>query len=106
MFPDDMNLLYSNKNIKTLFRIANSEVKLVKEWFLANKLSQNPKKKKGLFHKLSKCDSLPLELPTMTINNIKIKRESFIKFPGVMIDESLIFKNYIKLLENNISKNT
>ena len=49
MFPDGMNLLYSNKNIKTLFRIANSEVKLVKESFLANKLSQNPKKKKVYF---------------------------------------------------------
>ena len=45
MFPDDMNLLYSNKDIRTLFRIANSEVKLVKEWFLPNKLSLKPKKK-------------------------------------------------------------
>ena len=55
-----MNLLYSNKNIKTLFRIANSEVKLVKEWFLANKLSQNPKKKKKKKVYFINCQSVIL----------------------------------------------
>ena len=44
MFADDTNLFYSHKNIKTLFQIVNSELKLVNEWFLANKLSLNAKK--------------------------------------------------------------
>ena len=38
MFADDTNLFYSHKNIKTLFQIVNSELKLVNEWFLTNKL--------------------------------------------------------------------
>ena len=46
MFADDTNLFYSHKNITTLFQIVNSELKLVNEWFLANKLSLNAKKKK------------------------------------------------------------
>ena len=47
MFADgDINLFYSHKNIKTLFQIINSESKLVNEWFLANKLLLNAKKKK------------------------------------------------------------
>ena len=46
MFADDTNLFYSNKNIKTLFQIVNSELKLVNEWFLGNKLSLNAKLKK------------------------------------------------------------
>ena len=33
MFADDTKLFYSHKNIKTLFQIANSEIKLVNEWF-------------------------------------------------------------------------
>ena len=46
IFADDTNLFNSHKNIKTLFQIVNSELKLVNEWFLANKLSLNAKKKK------------------------------------------------------------
>ena len=49
MFVDNTNLFYSHKNIKTLFQIINSELKLVNEWFLANKLSLNAKKKKFYF---------------------------------------------------------
>ena len=53
MFADNTNLFYSHKNIKTLFQIVNSELKLVNEWFLANKLSLNAKKKKKCFISLS-----------------------------------------------------
>ena len=49
MFADDTNLFYSHKNITTLFQIVNSELKLVNEWFLANKLSLNAKKKKKFY---------------------------------------------------------
>ena len=49
MFADDANLFCSHKNIKTLFQIVNSELKLVTEWFLANKLSLNAKKNKVCF---------------------------------------------------------
>ena len=44
MFADDTNLFYSHKNIKTLFQIVNSELRLINKWFLANKLSLNSKK--------------------------------------------------------------
>ena len=50
MFADDTNLFCSPKNIKTLFQIVNSELKLVTEWFLANKLSLNAKKKQSMFY--------------------------------------------------------
>ena len=61
MFADDTNLFYSHENIKTLFQIVNRELKIVNEWFLANKLSLNARKTKHvLFHKVSMCDSLPL----------------------------------------------
>ena len=35
------------------------------------------------------CDSLPLQLPAMTRNNIEIKKENSVKFLGVIIDENL-----------------
>ena len=51
------------------------------------------------------CDSLPLQLPAMTLNNIEIKRENSVKFLGVIIDENLTWKNHIGVVENKISKN-
>ena len=63
MFADDTNLFYSHKNIKALFQVVNSELKLVNEWF-----------------SMVLCDSVPLQLPIMTFNNIEIKRENSLKF--------------------------
>ena len=51
------------------------------------------------------CDSLPLQLPAMALNNIEIKRENSVKFLGVIIDENLTWKNHIEVVENKISKN-
>ena len=97
--------LFSQK-YQRLFQIVNSELKLVNEWFLTNKLSLNAKKTKYvLFHKVSMCDSLPSQLPTMTFNNIEIKRENSIKFLGVIIDKNLTWKNHVEVVENKISKN-
>ena len=66
---------------------------------------QKKKTKYGLFHKVSICDSLPSQLPTMTFNKIEIKRENSIKFLGVIIDENLTWKSHIEVVENKISKN-
>ena len=51
------------------------------------------------------CDSLQLQLPAMTFNNIEIKRENSVKFLGIIIDENLIWKNHIEVVENKICKN-
>ena len=45
------------------------------------------KTKYVLFHKVTMCASLPLQLPVMTFNNIEIKRENPVKFLGVIINE-------------------
>ena len=57
------------------------------------------------FRKPSACDSIPLSLPTITFNNIKIKRESSVKFLGVIINENITWNKHIGLVENKISKN-
>ena len=50
-------------------------------------------------------DSFSSQLPTMTVNNIEVKRENSIKFRGVIIDENLTWKNHIEVVGNKISKN-
>ena len=54
MFADNTNLLYTHKNIETLFQIVNSELKLANEWFLAKRLSLNAKKTKNVITKCKK----------------------------------------------------
>ena len=51
------------------------------------------------------CDSFPLQLPAMTLNNNEIRRENCVKFVGVIIDENLTWQNHIEVVENKISKN-
>ncbi|XP_065652667.1 uncharacterized protein LOC136079922 [Hydra vulgaris] len=75
IFADDSNVFFSDPNLKNIFYIVNTELIYLNEWFKANKLSLNIEKTKYiLFAKSSKSENLPLKLPELTINNIKIKR--------------------------------
>ena len=88
------------------FETVNKELHYVNEWFTANKLSLNAGKTKYLFfHKQSVRDGIPLRLPTITFNSIEIKRESSVKFLGVITDENITWNKHIELVENKISKN-
>ena len=104
MFADDTNLFYSNENVDTLFETVNKELVNINTWFQANKLSLNANKTKYVFfHKPKK--KVPFNLPTLKINSTEIKREQSLKFLGVIIDESLTWKEHIDILESKISKN-
>ena len=73
----------------------------ISEWFQANKLSLIIKKTNyTLFHKNSTKDDLPLKLPDLKIVNNVLKRQTSIKFLGVMLDENISWKEHIKIEEN------
>ena len=89
-FADDTNLFYTHKNIHCLFSDVNKKLTNTNQWFVSNKLSLNVEKTKySFFHKASKKDNIPLQLPNLTINIRKIKREESIKFIGVLLDENV-----------------
>ena len=74
-------------------------------WFNGNKLSLNlTKTKYTFFHPKFYSDDIPLRLPTLKINNSIIKRESTVRFLGVLLDENLTWRPHIDLIENKISK--
>ena len=80
LFADDTNLFYSHNNVKELFRTMNAELSHLNDWSCANKLSLNTDKTKHvLFHKAKSKDNLPLALPDLFINNVKIKSENSLK---------------------------
>ena len=83
----------------------NRDLQGINDWFISNKLSLNVKKTKfSIFLNTSRRDDLPHVLP-LFINNQVIKRQSSIKFPGILLDENLAWKQYFKLTENRIAKN-
>ena len=48
---------------------------------------------------------MPLVLPKLFINNQVIKRQSSIKFLGILLGENLSWKEHLKLTENKVGKN-
>ena len=82
------------------FVVTNGEHKeliLLQQWFNANKLSLNAgKTNHTFFHPPHSKDNIPLKLPALTINETEIKRETVIKFLGVLLDEHFIWKNHTK----------
>ena len=106
MFAEDTNLFFEHKNIIVLFSTVNRELQNINEWFISNKLSLNVKKAKfPFFQKASRRDDLPLVLPKLFINNQVIKRQSSIKFLGILLNEYLSWKEHLKMTENKIAKN-
>ena len=82
--------------------IFNRELQNINEWFISNHFSSNVQKTKfSIFHK-----ALPLVLTKLFINNQVIKRQSSMKFLGILLNENLSWKEHLKLMENNIVKNT
>ena len=55
-----------------------------------------------MFHKTKSKDNLPLVLPDLFINDVKIKSENSLKFLGVMVDENLTWKTHFEFVENKI----
>ena len=86
-FADDTNLLYGNKNLSVISDVINSELKLVKDWLRANKVSLNESKTKLLlFRPISK---LNLTLSNVILNGHFLTLEKSVAYLGIEIDETL-----------------
>ena len=75
MFADNINLFYMNKNIQTVFNELNAELKHIRKWLKTIKLSNNTDKTNlTLFHKQQDKESIPLELPTHTTEDVSMEQ--------------------------------
>ena len=106
LFADDTNIYQSNESIQALFANCNNELIKLSNWFKLNKLSLNASKTKYVFfHPLRKRDDIPLQLPTLSIEDLEIKRTNSIRFLGVILDENFTWRPHINNIESKISKN-
>ncbi len=108
LFADDMNLVYSDKKLKSLETIINRELIGVCEWLNTNKLTLNLKKSNYvIFHPHQKRLDYQVELKMFdnhSNNLINIERKEFIKYLGVIVDGNLTWKYHIDSIASKISK--
>ena len=99
-----MQLYFFEQNdISILFSIVNRELENINKWFISNRLFLKVKNTKfSAFHTASRKDDLQLVLPKLFIKNQVVKRQSSIKFLGILLNENLSWEKHLKLTENKI----
>ena len=102
IFADDTNIYYDSDTIEDLTKKVNNELKYVKRWLDANKLSLNISKTNYIiFH--SYADSIPLNT-VIKIGKKHIAKVKYIKFLGVLLDEHLTWRYYISELSKKLAR--
>jgi hypothetical protein len=108
LFADDTNLLYANKNLKSLEKVVNKELMAVCEWLNANKLTLNLNKSiYVIFRSYQKKLNFQVSIKMFNNNTNKlteIEYKEFIKYLGVIIDSSLTWKYHVDNIASKISK--
>ena len=108
MFADDTNLLYADKNLRTLELVVNSELHKVYEWLTANKLTLNIKKSNFIiFHLHQKKIDYQVNLRIFDNDSqtfLPLEQKSYVKYLGVLIDSNLSWKYHIGHITSKISK--
>ena len=99
LFADDTNLLYANKNLKSLETVMNNELLKVVDWLTANKFSLNVKKTNYIiFHPYQKRLNYGVNIKILDsrVNKyFNLERKEYVKCLGVMIDNHRSWKHHI-----------
>lgn len=109
LFADDTNLLYADKNLKSLESVINVELINICDWLNANKLSLNIQKTNFvIFHPYQKRLNYEVNLKIFDnrINKfISLERKDYVKYLGVLIDGNLSWKYHICHVASKVSRN-
>ena len=102
LFADDTNIFHSHSKLPDLvgLRELYTELDKMYKWFCVNKLSLNIAKTNYiLFGRYTHQQDVAI-----INNNVTIQRVQATKFLGVLIDESLNWKNHINMVKSKLSK--
>ena len=102
LFADDTTLTCGAPNYRELIHKTNTELSILHNWTIDNKLSLNAEKTSSLLfpNRLNDIES-PLIL---SINGSTIYCESRVKFLGVYFDHKMNFSDHISYLCSKLSK--
>ena len=102
LFADDTNIYCESKDLSNLLKIVNKELRSIKRWLDANKLSLNIDKTNYIiFHSSSR--NVPSD-STIKIGKKQIKRVKLVKFLGLLLDEHLSWKYHLSELSKKLAR--
>lgn len=103
MFADDTNMFRSDCNLATLINNMQCNLAKIVDWMLANRLTLNLSKTNFTIFtpSLNSTYSLP---NSITICGTNIKRVDAVKYLGILIDQSLTWKEHIACLSTKLKK--
>ena len=105
LFADDAALLLDADNVKKLRKSVNTEVKLLHEWLIANKLTLNLSKTKYmLFANKNVLTLKERKKFRITIGKYTIHEVEQIKYLGVILDRNLNWNHHAEYLLTKLSK--
>ena len=108
LFADDTNLLYADKNLRSVEAMVNKELANVSNWLMANKLSLNTKKSNFvIFRPYQKRLDFDVTIKLFDHANnslIPLERKDYVKYLGILIDSNLTWKQHILFISSKISK--
>ena len=107
LFADDTNLLYADKNLRSLEVTVNKELASVCNWLMANKLSLNTKKSNFvIFRPYQKRMNFHVTIKLFDDENssILLERKDYVKYLGVLIDSTLSWRQHVLFISSKMSK--
>ena len=106
LFADDTNLLFADKDLKSLENVINIELKKVCDWLNANKLTINAKKSNFvIFRPSQKKLSYQINIRIYNKNSDTFPEcKDYEKFLGVLIDKSLTWKYHVDYIASRIRR--
>ena len=96
-----MELLLEGDNLNTLFTDINEELNKLSIWLASNKLTLNTDRSHYVIFHRARLKQTKIEI---NLSNICLKRVSFTKFVGFIIDGKLPFTRHISYIKYKISK--
>jgi hypothetical protein len=108
LFADDTNLLYAEKDLRKLEIIFNEELSKLCDWLDYNKLSLNSSKSNFvIFHPFQHKLDYEVNIKIFDNNSkqlVTLERKTYVKYLGILIDNTLSWKYHIDYISSKISK--
>ena len=108
LFADDTNILYSDKNLKSLELSVNQELNNVYDWLTANKLTLNIKKSNFVIfcppqRKLTHQPRIVI-FDSNQNKKVALEHKDYVKHLGILIDKNLSWKHHIDYIAIKVSR--
>ena len=108
LFADETNILYADKDIKSLGTLVNCELRKVCNWLTANRLTLNINKSNYvIFRPYQKQLALKPKIvvyDNVLSKSVNLECKDYVKYLGVLIDCSLSWKFHIEHIVVKISR--